>query len=1131
MLNPGGDDGRRDSSVSDVSSVSDQPRRQSMAARTVSPPIEHQAPRNIDPYTAGDIQPTISPAVPDTTPTAERADKNRLNETALTEHTQPYARSPTVRSGAQIVPMSQLGQDQLASAEQTRPFSFVGNESLMHSGQQRAHAMDSLNAQTRDLAQQSNADTGNIDRQATRAIALDVAGNPEQGNPESPLPSARRPPEELAKYRPVISSSIPQDEEGGFRIPGPYTRELRPTRPKSQSPIKEQVQPDYPSSNTTREAVPDTPAAAESVQPGHSYQPPVSVQQQPEQHEQRYLQQQLEPETNNRTDGGDRGRNGSKFGDLFRTQSRSQSRRQPEAERSRPELDQRRSSLFKFGSRNSTSSRGPETEQHNEVADQQRPQSGPRKLSRDLFKLTTFTQSQSGQANFGRSNVQGQEQSMLAPNGKKKRFSGLFTRSPSNEQYQQSVPSRSSTLPPNASHPDMQSQSLYNQHPANQQRFMSQPGQQFQGMEPPREGYYGQPQAQQYGDQAQQFGQSHQQSNQLGQLGSYQGRQVSNQQQSQNRPAPAAAPFYSLATSPTTQDQGRHPHAWHQETQRLYTHDPQQHQQYQSENMGQYSTEQRPDLRVDTGDRPLGLTPASAPPVPNSYLQSRQTTGAQAAPLTAAPHSVQPQSQIPSTRANKDISYRSDLRHGTASPVDQYAQPGSSQQASNITPRVQALHTRSRSPKLGRPTSEDLTEEFNGLAPAPANDLGTFSNKKVSPVGGVHRSPEDQEKPWTIGLPGEDIQSQRNPDSASATSSRQREIKRIMLEKAGAGNNNTMPSAETEPSRPQTVAEKFMGHGMPPSKSTTRPAQVPVATSTSTPAGDVPGPRRSFSNVSISKNASLRGKGPTVSRSGTPVGNASAPTQPSTDFATYYNKSGPVDSSEERRGQPSDHNDATGSSMTGYGAPPTRSTDEASPPPTRARTWDQTRSQTSESDLGRSATGERNKHYPAGTILDLANQNRNAAAKGHEQNSQPQTMDRRNEQSTQSGLANDRGSRSADTGAAPTAQAPPTTARPDTTSDAPAVSGHVNRDPSLSGKSPAQSSYPHDPRASLTNGPTPPPPEARPVRAPLQTSKAVEIHELVGSRPEGYESDDEPMMSATAYPGQEWQPVFDKWDD
>ncbi|KIV88197.1 hypothetical protein PV10_09115 [Exophiala mesophila] len=66
------------------------------------------------------------------------------------------------------------------------------------------------------------------------------------------------------------------------------------------------------------------------------------------------------------------------------------------------------------------------------------------------------------------------------------------------------------------------------------------------------------------------------------------------------------------------------------------------------------------------------------------------------------------------------------------------------------------LHKRSRSPKLGRrssedlPTRPDLLQEDRGLA---SNSLGTFSNKRLSPVGGVVRSEDDQERPFAIGLP------------------------------------------------------------------------------------------------------------------------------------------------------------------------------------------------------------------------------------------------------------------------------------------------------------------------------------------------------------------------------------------
>lgn len=74
---------------------------------------------------------------------------------------------------------------------------------------------------------------------------------------------------------------------------------------------------------------------------------------------------------------------------------------------------------------------------------------------------------------------------------------------------------------------------------------------------------------------------------------------------------------------------------------------------------------------------------------------------------------------------------------------------------------------------------------------------------------------------------------------------------------------------------------------------------------------------------------------------------------------------------------------------------------------------------------------------------------------------------------------------------------------------------------------------------------SPPPPPLSKAAAPTTTNEAgvtktlpapragkvIEMHELPGSRPDGYESEEEVVMSATAFPGQEWMPVFDKWED
>lgn len=146
------------------------------------------------------------------------------------------------------------------------------------------------------------------------------------------------------------------------------------------------------------------------------------------------------------------------------------------------------------------------------------------------------------------------------------------------------------------------------------------------------------------------------------------------------------------------------------------------------------------------------------------------------------------------------------------------------QPTSRITPHVAQLHVRSRSPKLGRRSSEDLNHEFEttgnslGVAPhsassvSPVAGLGTFTNKKVSPIGGIPRSSEDQEKPWAITLPADEEERRRGADDPqSATSSKAREMRRIMLERSPAAT----PADTTQAPVRQTVADRFESHGLP----------------------------------------------------------------------------------------------------------------------------------------------------------------------------------------------------------------------------------------------------------------------------------------------------------------------------
>ncbi|KAI9881067.1 MAG: hypothetical protein M1823_006683, partial [Watsoniomyces obsoletus] len=164
------------------------------------------------------------------------------------------------------------------------------------------------------------------------------------------------------------------------------------------------------------------------------------------------------------------------------------------------------------------------------------------------------------------------------------------------------------------------------------------------------------------------------------------------------------------------------------------------------------------DLRIDTkgGNRmsPHQAGPATAPPQP--YV-SREMS-----------YQTQPSEYLaPSARVQSPIT--------TAAPTSATGSASRSHDA-----HVVALHKRSRSPKLGRrPSSEDTRH----LAPSPAagdahtpvEGLGTFSSKKISPVGGIPRPDQDQEAPFRIGIPGGNLGEEE----------RRRRIRQSTIEKGG----------------------------------------------------------------------------------------------------------------------------------------------------------------------------------------------------------------------------------------------------------------------------------------------------------------------------------------------------------
>ncbi|OAP58110.1 hypothetical protein AYL99_07200 [Fonsecaea erecta] len=138
------------------------------------------------------------------------------------------------------------------------------------------------------------------------------------------------------------------------------------------------------------------------------------------------------------------------------------------------------------------------------------------------------------------------------------------------------------------------------------------------------------------------------------------------------------------------------------------------------------------DLRIDTssGNRSQYYAPATAPaqgyPRPTSFA--------------SAPYNPDPSPGM----ANRD--------GPTSAPPAQPTPPPQQDPRTHVID----LHKRSRSPRLGRPGSDELdSNQQRGIPNISANTmLGTFSSKKISPVGGIARPDDDQERPFAITVPG-----------------------------------------------------------------------------------------------------------------------------------------------------------------------------------------------------------------------------------------------------------------------------------------------------------------------------------------------------------------------------------------
>ena len=157
-----------------------------------------------------------------------------------------------------------------------------------------------------------------------------------------------------------------------------------------------------------------------------------------------------------------------------------------------------------------------------------------------------------------------------------------------------------------------------------------------------------------------------------------------------------------------------------------------------------------------------------------------------------------PATAPPRTNAPRDISYQSPTYYSAATRASEQ-----SDEPSRTDPRVADLHKRSRSPKLGRRSSEDERIAADASQQDESARLGTFSNKKISPGGGIARPEEDQEAPFRIALPGDAEEQKRRTRQLAIEQGQYRDDAAT----GGAVGSTALP--------PQTVADKMTGPQVP----------------------------------------------------------------------------------------------------------------------------------------------------------------------------------------------------------------------------------------------------------------------------------------------------------------------------
>ncbi|KIV80584.1 hypothetical protein PV11_08075 [Exophiala sideris] len=752
-------------------------REQAQALSTETPPQE-SARTDVNPPIDELIAPTketIPGAFPDDDD-APPPDMNELSRTPL--DSKPAVETVENVPGDHEQVLQTVDKDEPAQA---RPFSYAGLEGIgeVHRSQESIDELRQIPTQplspvsqtlsnrplSKEMSQvsvdevfdQAHAGSKRTSKSYSRPFATDPnvrnhpalrTAQPEQPpmgkaqmySSESPLPSAKRQQEELDRLRqqreqfqPDQRSYTESARPGDFRIPGPYIQEYRSPKqisvPKAgRSPVQieasgqplpsvrrsqNQTVPGF--ANTTRGDRASYIGGQQQQQDdkprdqGYEYPPeaqfdmkpeprPVFQQQEPVAQPQR--QSMGPPPLPTPTTPG--GRKKSTFGGFFGSKSRTKSQNadaaQPQVEdNTKAQRREKRSSLF-----------GRRTSRQDSISSKRSSQYG------DHEQVPPSSTTPVAGRRLSRDLLRGPtaEQKDQPTDGKKKRFSGL------SGFFGKSGGSKASALPAVSTQgPNQQqapSETFLSPQPYSAQtpygQFSDVPGG-FMDMDA---GHY----------PASLYAQSSHSQTQLQRPLSHYGSETFQQEPSSPPPPVPPAPFYSQATtypdSQPPQDLQRTQSPYRPRTPRTPPRN---------------STEPRrpADLRIDT----------SGGSNRNSYNM----------PVTAPAGGAHNDSR-PFNTSTTDIARSGSPAIRSAAPATQTAQPTSKD-------HVFDLHKRSRSPRLGRRSSDEDVGSQQRRPRDPVSTLGTFNSKKISPTAGIPRGEGDQERPFAIALPGLDEEDER----------------------------------------------------------------------------------------------------------------------------------------------------------------------------------------------------------------------------------------------------------------------------------------------------------------------------------------------------------------------------------